>query len=801
MKTNFYSKDFNLMPILKKSTQDAPVNYVSKSVRNLNNDLRTIIDKPKPEILLITSYPPREFGIATYSQDLKNAIAEKFGNSFSLKICALEATEANYSYPSEVKFTLKTNDSTQYTDLVKIINADKNIAMLFLQHEFGLFGGTYGDYLLKFMKQVKRPIATTFHSVLPNPNQKLKEVVRNISDFSDTLIVMTHISKAILIADYGIAERKITVIAHGTHLIKSVENCCHDTKNKFSDRIVLTTFGLLNQGKSIETALDALPKIIAAFPNVLYLIIGKTHPEVNEREGEKYRNYLYEKVQNLHLENNVRFVNKYLSLHELMEYLQRTDIYLFTSKDPNQAVSGTLAYAMACGCPVIATPIPHAKELLNGAGCTYDFQDAKQLAVKTISLLNNPVLLKKMRLNALHKISSTSWQNAAIAHINVIEENNLRFNTKVDYKIPVFNLDHIKRLTTAHGIIQFSILATPNLDSGYTLDDNARALIAITKHYQMTRSKDDLALINIYLDFILSCQQEDGSFLNYIDLDGNFTTNNFDENLEDANGRAIWALGEFISYHKIIAKDLIKKAKFAIEKALIRVHKFDAPRAISFAIKGLHFYNLQKGSRRINHIINLLANNLVSKYEITSDSKWKWFENYLTYGNSIIPEALLYASLSTGNANYREVAKITFDFLLSLTFKNSQIKVISNQGWHQKGKPVHQYGEQPIDVAYTILSLKTFYEAFNDEQYKIKMKIAFEWFLGKNHLNQIVYNPKTGGCYDGLEQYNVNLNQGAESTISYLLARLIIEMLVIPEPQKSYSAAFDEMSECYKLKN
>ncbi|RBA28292.1 glycosyltransferase [Flavobacterium tibetense] len=763
----------------------------NEAKRNLNeSDLMILIMNSKsetistdkenklPEIVFISSYPPRECGIATYTQDLKNAIQEKFGNSFSLKICALETTEADYEYPKEVKYRINTQLEAHFTALSTKINADKNIAMVFLQHEFGLFGGIYGNYLLKFMKHLKRPIATTFHSVLPNPDQKLKKVVRKIADYSNFLVVMTSISKSILIRDYGIAERKIIVISHGTHLVASFDDLQYKIKNLFSDRIVLTTFGLLNQGKSIETALEALPQIIKKFPNVIYLIIGKTHPEVLKWEGEKYRNFLYEKVQELHLENNVRFINKYLSLEELMDYLQRTKIYLFTSKDPNQAVSGTLAYAMACGCPVIATPIPHAKEFLNGAGVNYDFQNANQLAQKTIELLNNPKLLKEMRLNALHKISPTSWQNSAIAHIDLVKNNSNKLKIELQYEIPEISLNHIKRMTTEDGLIQFSAIATPNIQSGYTLDDNARALIAVTKHYQLTNEETDLELIDIYLKFILLCQQENGSFLNYVDKDGNFTPNNSNENLEDANGRAIWALGEFISLQEIIPNNLIRKAKFSIEKALINIHKFRSPRAVSFAIKGLYFYNLDTQSPRINYIITSLADNLVSKYRGISDKKWKWFEDYLTYANSILPEAMLFAGLSTGSELYKNIAKTSFDFLLDLTFKEDQIKVISNQGWYQKGKKVNQYGEQPIDVAYTILALHTFYQVYEEEAYKEKMKIAFDWFLGKNHLRQIVYNPKTGGCYDGLEENHINLNQGAESTISYLLSRLALEKVM-----------------------
>jgi glycosyltransferase involved in cell wall biosynthesis len=757
------------------------------------SNLALFAKKELPEILFITTYPPRECGIATYTQDLRNAIQEKFGHSFSLKVCALNAKETEYNYPDEVKYTVQTDEEEQFIQLANRINADKNIAMIFLQHEFGLFGGENGNYLLKLMAHLKRPITTTFHTVLPNPNPKLKKVVRKIVDCSDSVIVMTKISAALLKSDYGIANQKITVIAHGTHLVTSDEASQNKSKIHLADRIILSTFGLLSEGKSIETAIEALPKIIERFPNVIYLVIGKTHPEVLKRDGEKYRNSLYEKVFDLGLQNNVRFINRYLSLQELMDYLQRTKIYLFTSKDPNQAVSGTLAYALACGCPVISTPIPHAKELLDGAGINFDFQNSEQLAEATIKLLFDPKLLKQMRLNALHTISPTSWQNAAIAHVELTKSSLAKRKVELKYELPKISLDHIKRLTTKDGMIQFSQIATPDIESGYTLDDNARALIAVSKHYELTGDVADLELITTYLDFIIFCQQEDGKFLNYVDKDGNFFLKNQDENLEDSNGRAIWALGEFCSYQHLFSEKLIDVAKISLQKALSAIVDFRSPRAISFAIKGLYFYNLEKESVIIKVIITQLADNLVSKFRGVSDKNWKWFENYLTYANSLLPEAMLYASLSTGSILYRKIAKTSFDFLLSIIFRDNQIKVISNQGWHHKDKNANDFGEQPIDVTYTILALNTFYKSFNEEGYLEKMETAFNWFLGKNHLHQIVYNPITGGCYDGLEEHHVNLNQGAESTVSYLMARLVFEEILNSKVEvQLYDEVFQE---------
>ena len=789
MKTSLFPIFNNSLIVYKDALKNVNEINFFKMPSTINSYATSLKPEVLPEILFITSYPPRECGIATYTQDLKNAIQEKFGDSFSLKVCALESKQSDYAYPEEVKFCLQTQEEANFLEMAHQINADRNIAMIYLEHEFGLFGGTNGSYLLTLMKHLRKPIATTFHTVLPNPNIPLKKVVRKIVDSSHSIIVMTNTSASILMRDYGIPQEKITVIPHGTHLVSSNDTPDKKSKIHLADRVVLSTFGLLNDGKSIETALDALPKIIEKFPNVIYLIIGKTHPEVMKRDGEKYRESLYEKINELGLQNHVRFINKYVTHQELMDYLQRTDIYLFTSKDPNQAVSGTFAYAMACGCPIISTPIPHAKEFLDGAGMNFNFQNATQLADAAIKLLYDPKLMKEMRLNALHKINPTSWQNAAIAHVELAKSSLAKKKVVLKYERPEISLDHINKLTTSDGLLQFSKIDSPDLDSGYTLDDNARALIALTNHYKVTKEASSLTLIETYLNFIIFCQQEEGNFLNYVDKYGNFFAKNSDENLEDSNGRAIWALGEFVSHEDLFSDELIQKAKFTIEKSLQHITRFNSPRAIAFSIKGLYFYNLEKNNIRVKRLITALADDLVSKFRGVSEKNWKWFEDYLTYANSLLPEAMLYASLSTGSVLYRKIAKTTFDFLLSLTFVNDRIKVISNQGWQHKGKRANNYGEQPIDVAYTVLALKTFYDVFDDEEYLDKMEIAFDWFQGKNHLHQIIYNPITGGCYDGLEENHVNLNQGAESTISYLLARLVFEKI---EDSKIAVQQYDE---------
>ncbi len=727
-----------------------------------------------PEILVITSYPPRECGIATYSQDLIGSLNNKFSNSFSIKVCALETGDSKYLYPPEVKYSLITTLEAEYKTMALTINNDNLIKIVVIQFEFGFFVKQEKAFQ-QFLSELTKPVVIVFHTVLPMPDKKLKLQVQRIGAFCKSIIVMTHTSADILINEYNIPDQLITVIAHGTHLVTHLSEKFLKEKYNLKDRKVLTTFGLLSSGKGIKTTLEALPAIIKQCPEVIFLIIGKTHPEVVKSEGEKYREMLQDVVKQLHLEENVRFINKYLPLPELLEYLQLTDIYLFTTNDPNQAVSGTFAYAMSCACPIISTPIPHAKEVLTeDTGIIFDFRNSKQLAKAVVRLLKDDELRQNMSTDALQEIVSTAWENSAVAHAILFDEI-LGEKTTLEYNIPVINLDHLKTMTTDIGIIQFSKINEPDISTGYTLDDNARALIATCMYYKSKEDKNSLPQIKKYLNFIKYCQQPAGDFLNYTDHDNHFTNQNNDVNLDDSNGRAIWALGYVISLIDILPVEIIFEADKIIKKTLAQLDQMHSTRAMAFSIKGLYYYQSARESTENLILIKTLADRMVEMYKHESSKKWDWFESYLTYANSILPEAMLYAWLSTGETDYKDIAISSFSFLLSKIFNENGIEVISNREWFQKGHKAGKFGEQPIDVAYTIMTLSKFYDEFKDEDYRLKMLTSFNWFLGNNRLHQIVYNPCTGGCYDGLEEFNVNLNQGAESTVSYLMARLTME--------------------------
>jgi glycosyltransferase involved in cell wall biosynthesis len=763
-------------PALLRQQESPDINTLHSGITRLNFNQSPVQSSKSSlsEILFITSYPPRECGIATYSQDLIKAVNNKFRDSISIKVCALESGEESYSYPEEVKYILKTSLAESYAELASRINHNNRIKIVLVQHEFGFYVKQENAFL-RFLYDLTKPVVVVFHTVLPNPGAGLKSNIRSIAFISSSIIVMTNYSAGILARDYDVPQQKLSVIPHGIHLVPHLSKDFLKNKYGLDGRKVLSTFGLLSSGKGIETTLEALPEIVRTCPEVKFLIIGKTHPEVKIAEGEKYREMLAQKVEQNSLQDHVTFVNNYLALPDLLEYLQLTDIYIFTATDPNQAVSGTFAYAMSCACPIISTPIPHAKELLKeDTGIIFDFRNSKQLAQSVTRLLDDEPLRINFSSNTLQNIISTAWENSAVAHAMLLRDIAVD-KIKLNYSIPAISLDHVERMTTDIGMIQFSKVNQPDIESGYTLDDNARALVAMCMFFKISGRQESLDSIGKYLGFIDHCQQPGGNFLNYVDKDYHFTGQNTTNNLDDSNGRAVWALGYLISLAGMVPIEIVEKAEKILERSLTHMSAVYSTRAMAFAVKGLYYYSRTNKSPEIIALVKAFADRLVQMYRHESNEEWEWYEGYLTYANSILPEALLYAFLITNDQVYKDIALSSMNFLVSQTFNENGIEVISNKNWLVKGQVAGHFGEQPIDVAYTVMTLAKFYDEFRDPDDFYRLETAFNWFLGKNRLNQIIYNPCTGGCYDGLEETHVNLNQGAESTLSYLMARLTME--------------------------
>ncbi len=718
-------------------------------------------------ILYMGTYPPRECGIATFTKDVTNAIEKRLPTSINTGIVAMNNNGVNiYNYPKQVVHQVSDTDMNDYIETANKVNSSRNIQLVNIQHEFGIFGGERGDYLLTFLEIVDKPVVITFHSVLPDPDERLKKVVQAISEKVKCIVVMTQKGVEILREDYGV-ESPIQVIPHGIPVTSFEDQTQEKANLGYSDKIVLSSFGMMSSGKGYESVIESLPEIVKKFPNLIYLIVGETHPNVRREEGEEYRNYLTKKIKELGLEGHVKFYNKYLTLEEIIKYLKATDIYVVSNKEPSQITSGTLSYAMGCGRAVISTPFLHAKDAIDSnRGILTEFEDPESFTKAISHLLENPELRKSMEKNAYYYTRHMTWPNVAIHYCDLFKKYTDLNSEGIDAQ-PKVDISHLMKLTDDFGIIQFANQSTPDLESGYTLDDNARAILVCVKHYEKFREFKQLNLIRTYLDYIKYVQKEDGKLYNLVDKHKKI----YGDWSEDAQGRAIWALGYLLSSPSM-PEDFRNDAESILLKSLKSSSEIKSPRAISFMIQGLYFYNNLKNSHNVRFKIKQLADILLDLYEKNSNPSWRWFENALTYANNKLSEALLYAYLSTGNRNYLDVGLESFNFLMSETFEGETFVPIGQREWYVQGQKRSYYDQQPIEAAYMVQTLILAYKISRNEKYREKAIQTFKWFTGKNSLNQVIYNEVTGGCHDGLGENSINLNQGAESTISYLLARL-----------------------------
>jgi len=721
-------------------------------------------------ILFMGTYPPRKCGIATFTRDLAKSTEKELAPLIKPKVIAINNDRISiYNYPKEVIYQINQNDIGDYIEVAKKINNNPLIRLISIQHEFGIFGGDYGSYLIAFLEILKKPVTITFHSIFPKPNPELRKLVQLLAEKSVCLVVMTQKGVGILREGYGI-ETDIKVIPHGIPPVQFTPNINEKKNLGYKDRILLSSFGMLNEGKGYEYVLEALPKIVEKFPSVLYLIIGETHPVVRKERGEKYRKLLERKVKELGLQSNVKFYDKYLTLEEILKYLQASDIYISSGLNKHQITSGTLVYAMGSGRAVISTPFLHAKDILNkDRGILLEkFRDSKGFANAILKLLSDKEYLKFCETNSYSYTRHMIWSNVALSYKEKFSK--ILNLPKTPKQFPKINLNHLINLTNKFGVIQFAEHTKPDIESGYSIDDNARALIAICMYNNLTQSKQRMSLIRTYLDYLKYVFEKD-RFFNYSNKHKFVDKKDFSE---DAHGRALWALGYLIS-RKYDSLELNQRAVEMFRNGLSISRNFKSPRAVAFTILGLYFYNKTYPEEENKLKIRKLADYLVSLYNITKKEEWKWFEEYLTYSNSKLPEALFYTFLVTKDSTYLDIAKNSLNFLISLTFENEMFSPIGQNGWHIRGKQRSYFDQQPIDTASMAQTLIIAAHITEDKDYLDKAIIAFNWFLGKNHLNQIVYDETTGGCFDGLGKHNINLNQGAESTISYLMARLVLE--------------------------
>jgi len=723
----------------------------------------------------MSSFPPRECGIATFTQDLVNAMDKEYSPEIKSKVLAINDNGTSiYNYPKKVSLDLYESEIENYLNRAHEINKRTDIKLVNIQHEFGLFGGDWGDYLLAFLELITKPVVVTFHTVLPHPDEKLKSVTKGIANKAYKIVVMTKISADILQKYYQIPKNKIAVIPHGVHHIAFPSKGRAKKKLNLNGRLVLSTFGLLNQDKGIEYAIEALPEIVKEHPNLLYLVIGETHPVVRREDGEVYRKKLKKLVVKLGLTENVKFYDRYLNLKELIDYLKATNIYISPTLNPRQAVSGTISYALSCACPIVATANQYAKGVINKErGRLVKFKNSASIKTALNELLSDKKIIKEMGRNSYFYSRHMTWQNVAISYFNIFNEF-AKIVPREKGKLPPINLGHIRSLTDNFGMIQFAHHTKADPNSGYCLDDNARVLLACSILYDKKPSKNILKLIDTYFNFVKFVSKKDGRFKNLVehqDMDLNNTES------EDALGRAIWGLG-YVSKSLNLPVEYKEESLKMLKKSIPHLNDLHSLRAIAFSLIGLNYsYEKNKDEQIKNTIINL-SDNLVRHFEEESNKKgekWDWFENCLTYSNYKLPEALLASYNQIKDKKYLQIAEKSLKFLTKVTFEKDFFSPIGQDGWYFRGGKRSYFDQQPEDAATATEALSLAYKITKKKIYKQQAELAFNWFLGKNHLSQMVYDEATGGSYDGMGKYSLNFNQGAESTIAYLLARLSVE--------------------------
>lgn len=731
------------------------------------------IKTDKDCIVYLTTYPPRECGIATFTADLINYTDGLFSDQVHTAVVAMNTMSASpIAYGPKVLFAVEENNKEEYVQAANRLNAMSEVKLICIQHEFGIFGDDYGNNITVFLQTLTKPSIITFHTVLPEPTEEMNSVVKNILQKVTHVVVMTELSKELLVRIYGADPGQIRVIAHGIHPQDYTDGEEAKKRLGLSGKNVLATFGLLSRGKGIEYGIRALPDIVALYPDTVYLVLGATHPVVFAREGEVYRNELLELARALGVEKYVIFHNKYLTLEDLLSFLEATDIYLSLSQNPNQAVSGTLSYALGAGRAVFSTAFMQAKELITEeVGMLLDFNNHEQIVQGVKRLFADTERLKSMGKAAYFRTRAMTWTNVALGYMTLFSEHAPSLVGFKNCLMPV-KLDYIKKLTDDFGMLQFAHLGDPDPRWGYTLDDNARALVALCWHGETHRTPEVYALMETYLGFIeRSAQLHTDRFVNYFTEEHQEHDDlNNTENLEDANARALWALSEMCK--SAAPEMLIERAKTLFIERSAEHRNVISPRAAALYIKAFANAGEGEGSRER---IGMYADFLVDLYDRTVDGGWQWFEESLTYSNGLLPEALLIAYRATGIERYREVGKITLDFLLRQSFEGTICVPVGQGGWYKKGGEKQRHDQQPEEVSALILALRMMMLCSDDSVYSERIALAFNWFLGNNLLGQFVYTHSTGGCYDGIGEYAINLNQGAESTVSYLLARLAMD--------------------------
>jgi glycosyltransferase involved in cell wall biosynthesis len=756
-------------------------------------------------IAVIGNYLPRQCGIATFTTDLCAAIAAEYGTARLLAL-PVNDNEEGYDYPARVRWSLAQDDLASYQEAAEFLNFN-NIDMVCLQHEYGIFGGPAGSHVLHLLRHLKMPVVTTLHTVLREPDPDQLMVMEEIAELSDRLIVMSQLSSQFLQEIFKVPGNKIDMVPHGVPDLPFLDPNFYKDRFGVEGKAVLLTFGLLSPNKGIENVIEALPQILSRHKNVVYIVAGATHPHILRREGDKYRASLQALAKEVGVESQVMFHNRFVSPEEMVEFIGAADIYITPYRHEAQVVSGTLAYALGAGKAIISTPYWHAIELLDDRrGALVPFQNPDAIAQKTIELLDTPAIRHAMRKRAYLFARETIWKRVAQGYMESfsrvrsdrMENPRVQFSARATPKdlnrLPELNLNHVNALTDDTGVLQHAIFTVPNRGEGYTTDDAARALILTVMLERVgkdqgekdEREKPNLPVANFsarYLSFLEhGFNPPKGRFRNFLGYDRRW---NEAAGSEDCHGRAVWALGTVLG--RSSDRGLRCAAGRLFELSLPAVVEFYSPRACAYTLLGIQEYlDSYPGDRDAQKIRSVLAGRLLAMYESVRRADWKWFENVLAYGNARLPQAILLVGSACSDDRMVSAGLESLDWLTETqrSETNGHFVPIGSQGFYRQGGEKARFDQQPIEAAGAVSASLQAYRLTGESRWRNEAWSAFNWFLGDNDLQLPLYDSITGGCRDGLHPDRANENQGAESTLSFLMALLEMRALQESDPKE-----------------
>jgi glycosyltransferase involved in cell wall biosynthesis len=758
------------------------------------SDLPQASRLPLPtRIAFVGNYLPRECGIATFTTDLCTALGTEFGPERLFAI-PVNDPDSSYQYPEQVRLELTQEDLSSYERAADFLNFNGN-DLVCMQHEYGIYGGIAGSHILTLLRKLKMPLVTTLHTVLREPDASQRSVLEEITRLSDRVVVMSDLAAELLREIYAVPNGKIDVIPHGVPDMPFMD------PNYFKDRFgtegksVLLTFGLLSPNKGIESVIRALPAILAAHPNVVYLVSGVTHPHIRRREGERYREGLKTLAEQLGVSSQLIFNNRFVSAEELVEHVGAADIYITPYRQEAQIVSGTLAIALGAGKAIVSTPYWHAKELLaNGRGKIVPFDDPASIATTVTELLERDAERHAMRKRAYLHSRQTTWPNTARAYMASFQR--ARFErslqprpTRHDEVVPGARNEQFPQLNTAHllnmtddtGMLQHAIFAVPNTREGYTTDDNARALIVANLLNEAATCESGAPyskLAHRYLAFLwFAFRPDNRRFRNFLGYDRKWLE---DVGSEDCHGRALWALGAVLGTPQDAG--LRGAAGRLFESAVPAALKFNSPRAWAFSILGMQAYlDWFPGDRAVQGARNVLANRLLDIYERSRTETWHWFEKSLAYSNARLSQALILAGWRGENQRMVAMGIESLEWLVAAQHRGDEevFVPIGSRGFFTQGEEKARFDQQPVEACATVSACLETYRFTHEARWIEEAQRVFRWFLGKNDLRVPLYDEVTGGCRDGLHPDRVNENQGAESTLSFLLALLEMQAVAV----------------------